>query len=154
MTKAVAPSPWHSARELLRAQGLRWTPQRRALIDVLAASEGHLTGADILRRCRDVDPLTTPSTIYRTLDVLEGLGLVRHAHGLDGAEEYHLLPTQEHGHLYCWSCGGQWELGRAEADSLVRSMRATRGFDVDLSHLSVVGRCRDCGRAPNPRTQA
>ena len=144
--RAAAPtgSPWQSARDLLRARGLRWTPQRRALVDVLAASDGHLSGADILRRCREVDPLTTPSTVYRTLDVLEELGLVRHAHGLDGAEEYHLLPAEEHGHLYCRSCGGRWELGTAEAEQLVQTLRSSRGFEVDLSHVTVVGRCPDC----------
>ena len=81
LTKPLPPSPWHGVRELLRARGLRWTPQRRSLIDVLARSEGHLSGAEILRRCREADPLTTPSTVYRTLDVLELLGLVRHGHG-------------------------------------------------------------------------
>jgi Fur family transcriptional regulator, ferric uptake regulator len=144
MTKTTA-SPWHSARDLLREQGLRWTPQRRSLIAVLAASEGHLSGAEILRRSREADPQTTPSTVYRTLDVLERLGLVRHAHGLDGTEEYHLLPADEHGHLLCSSCGGRWELGGSEADGIVGSLQATRGFEVDLSHVTIVGQCRECG---------
>lgn len=144
MPKHAVASPWQGARELLRAQGLRWTPQRRTLVDVLARSAGHLSGAEILRRCRDADPMTTPSTVYRTLDVLELLGLVRHAHGPDGEEEYHLLPVDEHGHLYCSSCGRSWELNHSEAEGLVATLSQTRGFDVDLSHVTVVGTCRDC----------
>jgi Fur family ferric uptake transcriptional regulator len=101
MTKPPPPNPWHGVRELLRARGLRWTPQRRSLIDVLARSEGHLSGAEILRRCREADPLTTPSTVYRTLDVLEELGYLHHSHGADGREEYHVLPETEHAHLRC-----------------------------------------------------
>ena len=145
MTRLSAPSPWQGVRDQLRARGLRWTPQRRSLIDVLSRSEGHLSGVEILRRCREVDPLTTPSTVYRTLDVLELLGLVRHAHGPDGNEEYHLLPAGEHGHLYCSGCGRGWELRPSEAQDLVAGLARERGFDVDLSHVTVVGRCRDCG---------
>jgi Fur family ferric uptake transcriptional regulator len=146
MTKPPALSPWHGVRDLLRARGLRWTPQRRSLIDVLARSEGHLSGAEILRRCREADPLTTPSTVYRTLDVLELLGLVRHGHGQDGTEEYHLLPSEEHGHLYCSACGRGWELRPSEAGDLVTGLARERGFEVDLSHVTVVGRCDDCRR--------
>lgn len=147
MTKPLPPSPWHDVRELLRARGLRWTPQRRSLIDVLARSDGHLSGAEILRRCREADPLTTPSTVYRTLDVLELLGLVRHGHGQDGTEEYHLLPSDEHGHLYCSSCGRGWELKPQEAGDLVAALDRQRGFEVDLSHVTVVGRCEACRAA-------
>ena len=79
-----------------------------------------------------------------TLDVLEELGLIRHGHGPDGREEFHVLPETEHGHLHCEACGGRWEIGVAEAASLVDGLRARHGFQVDLSHLTVVGRCRSC----------
>jgi Fur family ferric uptake transcriptional regulator len=133
-----------SVRERLRERGLRWTPQRRTLIEVLERTDGHVTGAELVERCREVDPETTPSTVYRTLDVLEELGLVRHGHGADGREEFHVLPGSEHGHLYCGTCGGSWEIGAAEAAPFVRSIEASRGFSVDLSHVTIVGRCRAC----------
>ena len=140
-----APAPaWSTVRSRLHDRGLRWTPQRRLLIDVLATTDGHVTGAELVERCRELDPATIPSTVYRTLDVLEELGLVRHAHGPDGREEYHVLPETEHGHLHCAACGGRWEIGAAEAASLVDGLRLRHGFHVDLSHLTVVGRCRGC----------
>jgi len=135
---------WADVRELLRARGLRWTPQRRLLVEVLAATSGHVTGAELVERCRDVDPATTPSTVYRTLDVLEDIGLICHAHGLDGREEFHVLPTAEHGHLHCSDCGRAWEIGAAEAADLAAQLRRTRGFRLDLGHLSIVGVCPDC----------
>ncbi len=135
---------WSEVRDRLRARGLRWTPQRRLLIDVLAATDGHVTGADLVERCRAVDPATIPSTVYRTLDVLEALGLVRHAHGPDGREEYHVLPETVHGHLHCDACGGTWDIEATDAAGLVTELRVRRGFEVDLSHLTVVGRCREC----------
>jgi len=66
---------WSSVRQRLHDLGLRWTPQRRTLIEVLSQADGHVTGAELVERCRELDPETTPSTVYRTLDVLEDLGL-------------------------------------------------------------------------------
>jgi len=135
---------WESVRERLRARGLRWTPQRRTLVEVLAETEGHVTGAELVERCRQRDPATTPSTVYRTLDVLEELEIVRHGHGPGGREEYHVLPESVHGHLHCEACGARWEIGRDEAAAVVASLDAERGFEVDLSHVTIVGRCRAC----------
>lgn len=106
-----------------------------------------MTGAELVERCRAMDPATIPSTVYRTLDVLEELGVVRHAHGVDGREEYHVLPVADHGHLHCTGCRQTWEIDADEAAALVGALRAERGFTVDLSHLSVSGRCRDCAEA-------
>ena len=75
-----------------RSRGMRWTPQRRTVVEVLAASSGHVTSAELIERCRERDPQTIPSTVYRTLDALEQLGLVRHGHGADGREEFHVGP--------------------------------------------------------------
>ena len=135
---------WEAVPERLRSRGLRWTPQRRLLVDVLSRADGHVTGSELVERCREVDPATTPSTVYRTLDVLEELGLVRHGHGADGREEFHVLPESDHGHLHCQACGTTWELSAAEADGLVRSLHRRQGFVVDLSHVTIVGRCAGC----------
>ena len=66
----MAPVAWSTVRDRLRERGLRWTPQRRTLIEVLSRTDGHVTGSELVDRCRDVDPATIPSTVYRTLDVL------------------------------------------------------------------------------------
>jgi Fur family ferric uptake transcriptional regulator len=139
-----APRAWETVRERLRDRGLRWTPQRRALVAVLAEAEGHVTGAELVERCRQRDPATIPSTVYRTLDVLEELGIVRHGHRPDGREEYHVLPDDEHGHLHCSSCRESWEIGAHEAAAIAASLDAERGFELDLSHVTIIGRCRAC----------
>jgi Fur family ferric uptake transcriptional regulator len=142
-----AASAWSEVPERLHSRGLRWTPQRRALVDVLSRTGGHVTGAELVERCRALDPTTAPSTIYRTLDVLEDLGLVSHSHGLDGREEYHVLPNGEHAHLHCTVCGGAWEISPAEAAALVQTLAAARGFEVDLSHVTIAGVCARCAAA-------
>ena len=140
----AAGADWGDVRDLLRARGLRWTPQRRTLIEVLSRTDGHVTGAELVERCRAVDPETIPSTVYRTLDVLEELGLLRHSHGADGREEFHVLPAAVHGHLHCNGCATTWEIDADEAAALVESLARGRDFAVDVSHLSIGGRCRDC----------
>jgi Fur family ferric uptake transcriptional regulator len=140
----AAASPWADVPARLRASGLRWTPQRRALVEVLAGTTGHVTGAELVERCRERDPGTIPSTVYRTLDVLEELGIVAHAHGVDGREEFHVLPAAEHGHLHCTNCHGAWEVDAGEARQLVAALERSRGFRVQLSHLSISGLCSEC----------
>jgi len=141
-----AGKPWAGIPDRLRSRGLRWTPQRRILVEVLAETDGHVTGAELVERCRAIDPDTIPSTVYRTLDVLEELGVVSHSHGADGREEFHVLPAAEHAHLYCRRCGGTWELAAEDApvSTTVRAFRSARGFQVDVSHLTLTGLCATC----------
>jgi Fur family ferric uptake transcriptional regulator len=140
----TAIRPWTTVRQQLKERGLRWTPQRRLLLHVLSQSQGHVTAAELIERCREADPQTTPSTVYRTLDVLEDLGVVRHGHAADGREEFHVLPADEHGHLYCRNCGQTWEIGAPEVSELVEALQTKHQFTVDVSHLTIVGICRSC----------
>lgn len=148
--QGATPAAWEDIPARLRARGLRWTPQRRMLVSVLAASSGHIIGSELVERCRAIDPETIPSTVYRTLDLLEELGIVRHAHGAEGREEFHVLPQAEHGHLHCRGCRQTWEIDAREAAVLVGALRSDRGFRVDLSHLSVSGLCRECAAPDEP----
>jgi Fur family ferric uptake transcriptional regulator len=135
---------WPDVRQRLRARGLRWTPQRRMLLEVLSNVDGHVTGAELVEDCRAIDPTTTPSTVYRTLDVLEGLGIVSHSHGREGRQEFHVSPIANHGHLRCTTCGETWELGPDEVAPLVIELHDRRGFEVALEHLTIEGICSDC----------
>jgi Fur family ferric uptake transcriptional regulator len=143
---AGSGATWSGIPDRLRARGLRWTPQRRVLVEVLSRTDGHVTGSELVERCRELDPGTIPSTVYRTLDVLEELGVLSHSHGADGREEFHVLPDSEHGHLHCQRCGAQWELA-ADDPAVIASVEAfatQRGFAVNVSHLTMIGRCESC----------
>jgi Fur family transcriptional regulator, ferric uptake regulator len=117
------------------------------LLDVLAKVEGHVTGADLVEGCRAVDPSTTPSTVYRTLDVLEDLGIVSHSHGPGGRQEFHVSPAADHAHLVCGSCGRRLELLRHEIQPLADEVLLRHGFEVDIEHLTIEGRCAGCRAA-------
>jgi Fur family ferric uptake transcriptional regulator len=111
---------------------------------VLREHEGHVTATELIAHCRERDRTTTPSTVYRTLDVLENFGLVRHGHAADGREEYHVLPEQVHGHLHCVGCGATWEIKPETGAVIVDALAADLGFAVDLSHVTISGRCQHC----------
>ena len=146
--RAPGPDRWADVRNRLRAAGLRWTPQRGAVLDVLAGVEGHVTGAELVERSRRLDPETTPSTVYRTLDVLEELGIVAHSHGREGRQEFHVNPVADHGHLVCSGCGSSWELAPDEVRPLVDRLQAERAFSVSVDHLTIEGRCAGCAKVP------
>ena len=114
---------------------------------MLASTKGHVTGSEIVDRCRERDTETTPSTVYRTLDVLEQLGYLDHSHSADGREEYHILPAAEHAHLECERCGRSWDINIEESQSLVSSLERDRKFAVHLGHLTIAGVCSECASA-------
>ena len=136
---------WTTIRDEIRAKGLRWTAQRRLILDVLQATQGHVTGSELVERCRGRDPDTTASTVYRTLDVLEELGYVRHSHSAAGREEYHVLPEREHAHLECRECGRTWEIEVRDASQLLEPLERRFGFRADVGHLTLWGVCAQCG---------
>lgn len=141
---ALGRTDWDRIPDRLRARGLRWTPQRATLLSILARVDGHVTGSQLVERCRELDPATTPSTVYRTLDVLEELRIISHGHGIDGREEFHVLPALDHGHLICSACGADEELPAADAAPFLDALRRERGFEAEIGHLTVTGRCRNC----------
>jgi Fur family ferric uptake transcriptional regulator len=142
-----ATDAWRDVRDELRSRGLRWTPQRRLILEVLSSTEGHITGSEVVERCRERDPETTPSTVYRTLDVLEELGYVSHSHSAAGREEYHVLPGADHGHLQCRLCGTTWELEPELAAGIVEPIERRHGFVTDVGHLTISGLCAECAAA-------
>jgi len=127
----------------LRERGLRMTPQRRAIVAEIMRSKGHISPTDMTRRVQAQMPGVNASTVYRTLTLLEDIGVLSHAH-LESGAEYHRSEEAEHVHLTCASCGRDDELTRAEADSLAALIRTQRGFEPDLTHFAISGRCARC----------
>jgi Fur family ferric uptake transcriptional regulator len=132
---AMAPT---SLAEALHARGLRLTPQRE---QVLAAVHrmAHATPDQIA----DALPAVDVATVYRTLELLEDLGLVRHAHLQHGAASYR--PAEdEHIHVVCHVCGRTEDAPATLVDGLAETLLGKDGFVVDRAHLTVFGRCRSC----------
>jgi Fur family ferric uptake transcriptional regulator len=127
----------------LRAEGLRMTPQRRAIVSEVMRTQGHISPAAIARRVQDEMPGVNASTVYRTLTLLEEIGVLQHSH-LETGAEYHRADEAQHVHLTCGRCGRDDALSLPEAEELARLIRAHHGFEADLTHFAITGRCRDC----------
>ena len=131
-------------RTRLRESGHRLTPQREL---ILAAVEelGHATPDQVLAHVRQSSEAVNISTIYRTLEVLEGIGLVRHAHLSDRAPTYHSVTGHEHFHTVCRNCGRVTSVDPGVLTSLRDTLRDDHDFAVDVGHLTVFGTCaRGC----------
>jgi Fur family ferric uptake transcriptional regulator len=136
----VSEKQWH---ETLRAKGYRLTPQRELVLRAVDRL-GHATPDEILGAVREESSAVNISTVYRTLELLEELGLVRHAHLTDRAPTYHSATQPAHVHLVCRSCGTVSEADAAAVSAFVEDLLARQGFATDVGHLTVFGTCRDC----------
>jgi len=130
----------------LRARGYRLTPQRQLVLEAVDRL-GHATPDEIAGEVRRTANGVNISTIYRTLELLEELGLVTHAHLGHGAPTYHSLAHDEHVHLVCRTCDRVTEVGPEVVADAVARLRAERGFTVDVSHFAIFGVCAECAGA-------
>lgn len=127
----------------LRAKGYRLTPQRQLVLEAVQEL-GHATPEDVHAWVRQRAEGVNVSTVYRTLELLEELGLVTHAHLSHGAPTYHPAGGVQHAHLVCHSCGTVNELDPGELAALVETVRERTGFVPDIGHLTVFGECERC----------
>jgi Fur family ferric uptake transcriptional regulator len=130
----------------LRRRGYRLTPQRQLVLEAVGEL-GHATPEEIVTAVRRTASGVNISTVYRTLELLEELGLVQHAHLGHGASTYSVTSDDDHVHLVCRDCGGIEEAPPSVVGPVVAELAATRGFTVDVGHFAVFGRCRECSPA-------
>ena len=138
---------WH---EQLRSRGYRVTPQRQLVLEAINKLQ-HANPEEICAEVQQTAPSVNISTIYRTLELLEQLGLVTHTHLGHGAPTYHLAAQADHVHLVCRDCGKVTEVGPEFVRELVTALDREHGFETDVGHLTVFGRCSGCREAaPQP----
>jgi Fur family transcriptional regulator, ferric uptake regulator len=139
-------SDWRSR---LREGGYRLTPQRELILGAVERL-GHATPDEVLAEVRTHSTAVNASTVYRTLEVLEELGLVRHAHLSDRAPTYHSTTEHEHFHLVCRNCSRTISVDPDVLAPVLDRLSADHGFAVDVGHLTVFGLCPDCASAVTP----
>jgi Fur family ferric uptake transcriptional regulator len=134
-------------QQLLRDRGYRLTPQRELVLHAVDTL-GHATPDEVLAKVHEQSSAINISTVYRTLELLEELGLVRHTHITDRAPTYHSTRTPQHVHLVCRGCNAVLDADPEEFAPTLAALEDRHGFEADLGHLTVFGRCADC-RATN-----
>ena len=129
--------------QTLRDSGHRLTPQRVLILSSIRHADGHMTAAEILDRVRESYPYIDASTVYRTLSVLKKLRLISET---DMGDEtiYEWLRQDRHHHLICRDCGNLTKLDHTYMASLGAEILDDYGFEADVDHIAVFGRCVDC----------
>jgi Fur family ferric uptake transcriptional regulator len=129
--------------EMLRARGLRLTAPRQLVLEAVHRLR-HATPdqihADVAERAAGVNI----TTVYRTLELLEELELVTHAHLSHGAPTYHPVGEHQHAHLVCRGCGSIETLPSPALAGLAGELLDSRGFQLDIGHVALFGRCGRC----------
>jgi len=129
--------------DVLRDHGFRITPQRQLVLEAVN-SLGHATPEALLTEVQKTASAVNLSTIYRTLEVLEQVGLVTHAHIGHGAPTYHSVDDEAHIHLVCDTCSVVTSIHADVAEVFVQLLREKAGFETDVAHVSVHGQCATC----------
>jgi Fur family ferric uptake transcriptional regulator len=141
MGRRIVTGPsWHAE---LRARGYRLTPQRQLVLEAVGEL-GHATPEEISNAVRETASGVNISTVYRTLELLEELGLVRHTHLGHGAPTYSVAGDHDHVHLVCRDCGAIEEASTELVEDVVLRLAEVKGFTVDVGHVALFGRCQGC----------
>jgi Fur family transcriptional regulator, ferric uptake regulator len=126
----------------LRAEGVRVTKQRLAILQVLREATDHPRADDILLRAKGIDPSVSLATVYRTLGVLEKAGTVLR-NEFDGAgARYELANTAHHDHLIDLDTGEVMEFRSDRIERLQAEIAAELGYDIEWHRFEIYGRKR------------
>jgi Fe2+ or Zn2+ uptake regulation protein len=134
----------HKSEDVFHKVGRRSTTQRRLILEVLKQGNGHLDAEAVHDRVKARDPRVSLATVYRSLTVLEEMGLVAR-HNL-GEEHGHFEPVVggTHYHFTCRACGAVIEFQAPEAMRAAHRLGALKGIVVTDIRLNLSGYCKKC----------
>jgi Fur family transcriptional regulator, ferric uptake regulator len=141
-TEALRAPSLTAAVVALRTRGMRVSATRRKLLDALFRAPQPLS-AEALADGLDL------ASVYRKLDALEAVGLVRHVHVGHGPGLYALAGRRETGYAACERCGRHAALDPDALAAVHAAVRCATGFTSDFSHFPIVGICPGCAGGHN-----
>lgn len=135
-------------KEELKKKGYKLTPQRRSIVDTIVDSEGkHLTAEEIYDEVKKKCPEIGLATVYRTILLLEEIGIVSRLHLNDGCSRYELVHSDEkhrHHHLICNKCNSVIEVEDDLLDELEANIEDNYGFKIMDHSVKFFGICSEC----------
>ncbi len=140
-------------RELLERAGIRATPQRVAVLEVLAEETDDATAQEIHDRLRERGRAVGLATVYRAVAALSEHGVIDTLAHRPGESCYRLCSGEHHHHLVCTSCHRVVELGECELEEWLAGLARRHGFVATEHRLDVAGLCGDCRADPSEREE-
>jgi Fur family ferric uptake transcriptional regulator len=143
----VDPAVFERVRVEARRRGVRWTSQRQAILEILAASEEHITADELHRQVVAHDRTVSAATVYRTVNLLVELGVVSKGDfGASSASFEWKLTKRHHDHLVCMACGTITEFQNGRIEKLQDEIAKEHGFALSHHRLDLFGLCPACLR--------
>jgi Fe2+ or Zn2+ uptake regulation protein len=139
------------ARQAFRDSGMRLTPQRRIILEVLDESESHLDAEGVYHRAKARDPNISLATVYRTLAALQEIGLVQQRHLMRADQRgYYEVTNQQHYHFTCLRCGRVIEFDTPLITEIQSAVAEEMGVKVLQARLYLEGYCHVCLDSNSP----
>lgn len=130
--------------QTLRKHGYKLTAQRLAVLKVMERRDEHLTATEVLERACKIYPNLGLTTVYRTLDLLSELGLVRRVHHEKGCRAYARAEEIDGHYLICRACNRVVDFPCCGLENLIQETTRRTGFSVESHLLELVGLCPAC----------
>jgi Fur family ferric uptake transcriptional regulator len=134
------------AIEVVRSGGLRLTSARRLVLEALLAARKPISAEEIADGLGGRMTQSDLASVYRNLETLSELGLVRHFHAGHGPGRYVLVGFGDREYLACEGCGALQSVDPAALDGVREAVRELSGFEARFSHFPIVGLCPRCAR--------
>jgi Fur family transcriptional regulator, ferric uptake regulator len=145
-TPPLAASSVETAVSTLRARGLRVSAARRLVLEALFAAERPITAEEIAAGLEGWLPSSDLASVYRNLDTLEEIGLVRHFHLGHGVGLYSLASARELEFVTCEQCGAFAAVPPERLDGVRELIQKELGYRARFTHFPIVGTCAACLR--------
>ena len=130
----------HGLTERLGTTGLRLTPQRQQVYDVLLQKRDHPTAEEVFIRAKKAMPEISHATVYNCLDALVKCGLARQVQLERGATRF--CPNMsDHGHFHCSACGTIYDV---DLPHELPCVAVPRGFRARAYDVTIHGLCGEC----------
>jgi len=129
----------------LKARGLKLTQERLAVLNGVAASDGHFDADELAGVVKKINPRVSRATVYRVLPLLVEAGCITKTIRTKGRVSYERLAgTKRHDHMICQSCGQVIEFRDPKLDRYIKDACADHVFDPHEHTLSIRGLCGAC----------
>lgn len=131
----------------LRDAGYKITNARRAVLQVLQASD-HLTSSEILERVEAEDTSIGRASLYRTLELLTSLAIIRPTFVNQTTPSYVLMSQEgHHSHIICTNCDQVIELEECDVDKMMQEIETRHGMRLTGHLVEFYGICSTCAAA-------
>lgn len=129
----------------LKSSGYKLTRARRVILEILCQDEAHLTSSEVLEKAAAGQHPIGRASVFRTLELLTGLAIIRPTYLRPGAPNYIVMPESgHHAHIICPQCSRVIEIDECEIDGLLETLGEHNNVQITGHLLELYGKCSQC----------